>query len=343
MNNPIEDFIINFLARKESPGDVEKLKEWLASDPERRTELKQWLAVWDSAGMMDATEKFDPEKAYQRFMFRLGSETITKTVPKKFRMDTDVFKTILRIAAIFVISFSSGMLCHYYWAKDDIEQVAFIENNVTRGSKSEIRLPDGSTVWLNTGSTLRYPTSYGKTKRDIYLSGEGYFSVIHQSGKPFTVHTALANITALGTMFNVKAYPDENVEEMIVINGELAVENGESANAFDRTILKPGQKLSVTLSERQLSLAITSIDPNMAEAEVSWKDDTLRFDSEPLQTVAIKLERRYNVHITVDDRLKNLRFTGTLEDETLQQVLNIIQHSLPVQFHIEGDNVNIFD
>ena len=71
MNYPIEDYIINFLARKESPEDVQKLKEWLAADPAHRDELKQWLAVWDTAGMAGASEKFSPEKAFQRFMLKM--------------------------------------------------------------------------------------------------------------------------------------------------------------------------------------------------------------------------------------------------------------------------------
>ena len=342
MNYPIEDYIINFLERKESPEDVQKLKEWLAADPARRNDLKQWLAAWDSVGMMAAIEKIDPEKAYQRFLFRAGADTApktaSKTAPKRFRMDTAVFKTIRRIAAIFVISFSLGVLCHYYLAKNQSEQIAFVENVVPLGSKSEIKMPDGSSVWLNAGSTLRYPTNYGKTKRDIYLSGEGYFKVIHQPQKPFTVHTTLAKITALGTEFNVKAYPDENVVETTVIKGELAVENGEAANAFDRTLLKPGQKFLVTNSDQK----IKDLNTDAAEAEVSWKERNWRIEGVLLKDLAVQLERRYDVRITVDEQLKNRLFSGTFENETLEQALNIMQHILPIQFHIDGKNVAIY-
>ena len=341
MNYPIEDYIINFLARKESPEDVQKLEEWLAADPAHRDELKQWLAAWDTAAITDAAETVSPDKAYQRFMFRVGvenKETEPKISPKVVRMD--ISRTIRRIAAIFVVSFSLGMLCHYYWAKDQPEQVAFIENMVPLGSKSEIKLPDGSTVALNSGSVLRYSTDYGKSKRDVYLSGEGYFKVAKNSEKLFTVHTPLANITDLGTEFNVKAYPDENMMETTLIKGELAVENGEGMSAIDRPILlKPGQRLSISASD--LQPVITQLDPDIAEAKVSWKDHYWRIEREPLQDLAVKLERRYNVRIQVDDRLKNRHFTGTLEDESLEQILQYIQISTPILFDIDGKNVYI--
>jgi ferric-dicitrate binding protein FerR (iron transport regulator) len=257
-------------------------------------------------------------------------------------MDAAVFKIIRRIAAIFVVSFSLGILCHYYWAENQPEQFAFIENIVPLGSKSEIKMPDGSMVWLNAGSTLRYSANFGVRNRDIYLTGEGYFIVTQQTGKPFTVYTALEKITDLGTEFNVKAYLDENVVETTVIKGELAVDNAETVNTFNRIILKSGQKLSVTVSERQPTCVITQLDPYMSEAEVSWKESNWRIESETLQNLAVQLERRYDVHIRVDDRLKDNRFTGPINDESLEQVLHQLQIAVPILFRIEGKNVDIF-
>ena len=341
LNYPLEDYIINFLSRKEMPEDVQKLKEWLAADPAHRDELKQWHVAWNTVGAMEAAESINVDKAYQRFLFRVGAETPSKTTPKRFRTDKTIFMTISRIAAIFVVSFALGITCYYFFTKNQPEQIAFSENIVPLGSKIEISMPDGTTISLNAGSTLRYPTNYGKNKRDIYLSGEGYFNVAGQAGKPFTVHTTMANIKAYGTEFNVKAYPDENVMETTLINGEIVVENGEAAGAFDRVTLKPGQRATITVMEHQPEVAITQPDPDIIEAIVSCKEHNWRIESETLQDIAVKLERRYDVHITVDDRLKNTRFTGPLGDETLEQVLHYIQLSVPIQYHIDGKNVEI--
>jgi len=343
MNDKIEDFVLNFLARKESPEDVQKLKEWLAEDPSRRDELKYLLAAWDSAGMQDV----DHEAAYQRFIFRMNADVEAGLAPTPEIAHTPAprvynsFTTIYRIAAIFVVSFALGVLSHFYFSKDKPEQVAFIEKIVPLGSKSEINLPDGSSVSLNAGSTLRYPTDYGKIKRDIYLSGEGYFVVAKQEGKPFTVHTALKSITALGTEFNVKAYPDENMEETTLIKGEVIIKNSEEINIFEPAILKEGNKLSVTKSGSKLDVIITQLEKYEAAALISWKESNWYIESETLHELAVKLERRYNVTINIDEALKKYRFTGTIKDETLEQILNYMKLSAPIHFNVDGRNVNI--
>lgn len=361
MNRPIEDYIIRFLAREETPEDVQKLKEWLAANPEHREELKEWLAIWDFAGKTDVA---NPDDAYRRFMFRLNREATEKANKKELRTEM-ILRNFRRIAVVFIISFSLGILGHYFWTKMQSEQIAFTEIVVPFGSQSEVKLPDGSTVWGNAGSTLRYPSDYGKKTRDIYLSGEGYFKVARHDGKPFVVHTALSNIRALGTEFNVKAYPDEDVVETTLIKGRVSVEKGEKSSSIDEPILLiPGQKLLVTayssiieqeqesqpaqaaeaeqLAEiRHPQPVIKQLTPAVANAEVSWKERNWRIESEQLQDLAIKMERRYDVSIQVDEQLKNYRFTGTIKDESLEQVLHAMQLSAPILFNVNGKNVTI--
>jgi ferric-dicitrate binding protein FerR (iron transport regulator) len=337
MNYLIGDFIIPFLARKETPEDVQKLKEWLAADPQHRDELKRWVATWDTAAMLDVSEKIDSEKAYHRFIFRAGEE---RTTPKVLRSN-NFFTIFLRIAAIFVISFSLGILCHVFLTKNQTEPVAFIETIVPLCSKSEIKLADGSTVSLNSGSVFRYPTNYGKSERNVYLEGEGYFKVAQQNGNHFIVHTSLGNITVLGTEFNVKIYAGENSLEAILISGELMVEKGEAIGDFNRTLLKSGQKFSIRSTEDRLVPVVAQLDQNIAEAEVSWKERFWRIESVPLKELAVQLERRYDVRIMIDDASKHLRFTGTVESETLEQLLKLMQPALSIIYRIDGKNVEI--
>jgi len=103
--------------------------------------------------------------------------------------------------------------------------------------------------------------------------------------------------------------------------------------------LKAGQKCTITATEQQP--VITLLEPDVAEACVSWKERIWRIESVSLQDLSVQLERRFDVRIKVDDRLKERRFTGTFEDESLERILTIIQHSIPFRFNIEGKNVTI--
>ncbi|MDH6303710.1 transmembrane sensor [Parabacteroides sp. PF5-5] len=357
MNDLLNDSILNFLSRKESPEDIQKLREWLDADPAHREQLKQWLNVWDMAETLDNTEKYQPEDAYQRFIYRLEQDASLKADTSKIHQSKKSYlSTLLRIAAVFIISFSLGTISHIYYSKSPAKATTYVENIIPLGSKSEIKLPDGSIVWLNAGSKLRYPTDYGKTSRDIFLEGEGYFKVAKQTDKPFTVHTAMMKVRALGTEFNVKAYPDERVAETMLINGKVVIDKGDKPSTIEKSVeLKPGQKFSVAAymdskPEEETDLqqeiltapVIKQLPAVVANAEVSWKERNWRIEREELQSLAVKLERRYDVKIQVDDLLKNYRYSGTLKDESLEQVLTAMQLSSPILFEVKGKNVQIY-
>ena len=358
MDHQIADSIVKFLTRKESPEDIKRLKEWLDIDSANRDELKQWLKTWDIAEMADNSKAYRHDEAYQRFLFRLKRETKPQKITKNQNMS--LYYTIRRIAAVFVISFSLGVCFHYFWIDNRSAEPSFVEYIVPLGSKSEIILPDGSVVWLNAGSNLRYPVDYGKTTRDLHLTGEGYFKVAKQADIPFTVYTPLMKVKALGTEFNVKAYPEEATATTMLVAGEVVVEKGETeTNVFSHpVILKPGQMFSVGtqtdyVNEEDVNIRqnqpdfqaeinmVRQLAPTVFKAEITWKEKNWRIESEELQSLSVKLERRYDVHIQVDDQLKNYRFTGTIMDESLEQVLYAMQFTAPILFRIDGKNVYI--
>ncbi|MDR1370046.1 MAG: FecR family protein [Dysgonamonadaceae bacterium] len=358
MNDQIIHHIINFLSRKETPEDIRQLKEWLDTDPVHHEELRKWLVLWDATDMVENTDKYHQDDAYRRFMFRLKRDASVDSVSGKDRRRLYI-NNVRKIVAVFIVSFSLGVFSHVYFAGKMPADVAYIENIVPLGSKSEIKLPDGSIVWLNAGSALRYPADYGKTSRDIYLEGEGYFKVARQEKKTFTVHTAAMKIKALGTEFNVKAYPGE-VAETMLIEGEILVDKGEGETVIQHpVVLKPGQKFSAgkskekaneemdTTAGRQKTAVIPSpvirqLTPAVTKAEASWKERNWRIESEELQSLVIKMERRYDVKFEIEESLKKYRFTGTIKDESLEQVLMAMQLTSPILFEVQGKKVSIY-
>ena len=396
--NGIDDVLLRCLEGTSNEAEYDRAWQWVSQSPENRayyrtmfhtlvasnlinpvdatTQKRVWARLENEISQklkqtlaMDAV---DERTAKQTPAMNAVDERTAKRTPAMDTVDERTAKrtrllmlNIRRLVAAVVIGFALGIGLYYAVTANKTEQVAFVENIVPLGSKSEIVLPDGSRVWLNAGSTLRYPTNYGKTTRDLYLEGEGYFKVAKQAKKPFTVYTALSNIRALGTEFNVKAYPDETVEETTLIKGEVVVEKGDAGDIIK---LIPGQKLVIpshdnTTKETEKSQletnqvdtettahetlpvqpkpVISHLSPEMANAEISWKERNWRIESESLQSLSVKIERRYDVTIHVDDRLKNYRFTGTIKDESLEQVLHAMQLSAPILFKVEGKNVFI--
>jgi len=329
---PIDDYIINFLARRETAEDIEKLQKWLDADASHREELKRWLVAWDLGVAAEAAVKINPEDAYQKFKTRIESEAKIIPLNSKNNQKIPLYATIARIAAIFVVSFSLGMFTHNYFTKNKVEEIAYVEKFVPLGSQSEVRLSDGTIVSLNAGSTLRYSTDYGISQRKVYLSGEGHFKVAQQANTPFTVHTAKANITVLGTEFNIRAYPDEDLKETTLIVGKISIDKGAD---HPIVFLEPGQKLSLTSSE----VIITQLDPEAAQAKASWKDQEWRIETVTLQDLAVKLNRRFNVNIQVDERVKDVYFSGTFIDGTLEQILQVVRVATGVNYRIDGRNV----
>ena len=341
-NDPIEDYIIRFLSRQERPEDVKKLKEWLKEDDSHRDKLKEWLKVWDAADLLQNKDKYDADNAYQRFLLYLEEAETQSTPDTKVKPSRRLFfRTFGHIAALFILSFSLGASCFYFFMKEPaVQEVTYVETIIPLGSKSEVVLPDGTAVWINAGSKLRYPTNYRKGNQHIYLEGEGYFKVAKQGKNAFTVHTSQMSVHALGTEFNVKAYPEEESVETILIDGKVKAYDQADTPSWQSVTLMPGQKIFLAAPHSEPT--VTELTSEEALAAVSWKDKNWRIEKEYLKTLAVKLGRRYDVTITLDDKMLDYRFSGTLKDESLEQVLTAMQHSAPILYKIEGKQVYLY-
>jgi ferric-dicitrate binding protein FerR (iron transport regulator) len=218
-------------------------------------------------------------------------------------------------------------------------------------------LADGSKVWINAGSTLKYENSFGINNRDLILSGEAFFEVERNKDLPFIVKTSEINIVAIGTKFNVKAYSEENTIVTTLIEGAVKLESS-TVNLQDNLILKPNEKAIFTKKDQSLELMEQSqkvITPHVASTPkleilksidpapiISWKDKRWVIKNEKLGQLATKLERRFGMNIIFDeDVLKEFYFGGTLEDENIEQIMNAISYTSPVEYVIQDNTVYI--
>lgn len=221
-----------------------------------------------------------------------------------------------------------------------------------RGTRSYIKLADGTTVWLNSDSELKYPLRFKGGKREVYLKGEAFFDVTKDASRPFIVHTEQMHINVLGTSFNIKAYPDDSTSETTLISGEVEV---QLKNRPERKIrLRPAEKLVVTNgmdSLQQLSDRTTPaiIKPtyfskeDSAIIETAWIDNKLIFQDESFASLASRMERWYNVSIRFENAtIQQQRFTGIFSKEPLEQALEALRLTEHFNYKITDDTVIIY-
>lgn len=204
----------------------------------------------------------------------------------------------------------------------------------TKGVKSHIKLPDGSSVWLNASSTISYNPGFSDTARLVELRGEAYFEVKKDSRRPFRVTSGRLVTTALGTSFNIHAY-EEHPVRVSLSTGKVGVARNDSK---EHVVLEPGQQAT----GGALGLSVGTFDNRVV---LSWKEGTIYFDNTGFDEVVRVLERWYDVDISVenlsDKDRKVLKITGTYTDQPLENVLKAIGHSMKFKFTINRKQVTI--
>ena len=220
----------------------------------------------------------------------------------------------------------------YIAAADKTAQPAGLYNTITtpRGGQYQLVLGDGTKVWLNAASSLRFPAGFTGVTRDVEIKGEAYFEVAKDAAHPFRVLAGGATVRVLGTHFNVNAYDDENTIATTLLEGSVKVVNNEA-----ESLLKPGDQAQLDKSGR-ISLRH---DVNVQEV-VAWKDGFFQFDNAGIKTVMRQLSRWYDVDVEYRGAIEPaMSFDGKMgRDLRLQQVLKILQKS-EVHFAIEGRNI----
>lgn len=216
-----------------------------------------------------------------------------------------------------------------YQASDDGDTSAIAWNTMStpRGRQFQLLLPDGSRVWLNAASSIRYPVAFRGNERKVIVTGEAYFEVAKDQEKPFYVQTKNQLIQALGTGFNVNAYGNENSEQTTLIEGSIKVTMSSGKALY--AVLGPGQQAQ--LDNRKQSLSIIE---NQAEASIAWKNGYFNLEDLPFDKVMKKLERWYDIEVVYENGVPDLHFYGGISRNlTLDALIRALKVS-EVRFRI---------
>ena len=254
-------------------------------------------------------------------LFEKIREAIWKNRHQAAQKKIKMYNWAMSAVAVLVVALLLSNI--FFYKKSDSNQLTSQLQTITTpyGAKTNITLPDGSSVWLNSGSTLSYPLKFGKS-RSVTLVGEAFFEV-EKDKKPFIVSAKEGDVVVKGTAFNVKAYADDNKYEATLVEGVIAF---NTKNAKNGVTLKPGEQVAKTSK----GFTIKQVETKYF---TSWKEGKLLFKKEPFPSFMKKLERWYNVKIQYSDsELDKLWYTGTIEMETISEVMEMISKSAPVTY-----------
>lgn len=360
----IDVLITKFLLKDINEQELRVLREWILSNPSHKKHLEEVEKVYHAIEVFKNPDNIDPEKAWEIIEQKLPTKHSLNNQQTISEIPRRTINKKLLVAASFFIAISLSFAGSYlYFLSKTKTEVAFNEINVPKGSKSSIVLSDGTKIWLNSSTSLKYPEKFESDSREVYLEGEAFFDVSEDKEKPFYVRTSDLNIKVLGTSFNVKSYAKEGTIETTLESGSISIHKELEGKKTD-VVLKPNQRL--TLVKKKGIILVDDIKNHLEEnistpvtperktekifldkyvdtkLYTSWKDNKLVFNDETFESLAVKIERWYNVKIIIHgDKLKQLRFSGTFENETVEQALNALKITTNFKYTLEQNVITI--
>ncbi len=241
-----------------------------------------------------------------------------------------VLNVLTRVAAILFIPLLIASVWKFKQPKSPTANMQFALQEITSppGVRSQIELPDGSKVWLNAESTIKFKVPFDSKNRNVRLIGEAYFEVKKDFSRPFQVESGKVNVTVLGTHFNVKAFNIDSTIEVVLAEGKVSLTT-KGAKAGKELIMSPGERAVIDKATNQTRISTEDIGKYIA-----WHSGKLVFDDCPMPEVAIELERWFGVEVKINDpKILSYRITTTFENEPLHQVLELLCLSSPIKIN----------
>lgn len=354
--------------------ELNALLTWL-KEPNHSGQIETYIKEdWESFNSLQINNQAEIDASFETLKNRILKAENSDTSKQNLNFDQispfnnqpNIRRLFFRLAASFILPILIGSLTYFIlYRYNGTNQLGLNEINVPLGSKTTVVLGDGTKVWLNSGSKLTYPQVFSNDTREVQLIGEGYFEVTKNAAKPFIVNTSEIKIKVLGTSFNVKSYPEEGTIETTLVKGKVTISKSIEGSNENSITLIPNQRATYIKYEGKLIL--TEVEKKQLRKETrtdrakkldkkvifsenidtepftAWKDDKLVFRNDNFESLCIKLERWYGVKINIlNADLKNFHYTGTVRNETVNDVFKIIKLTMPLEYSINHDVIDIW-
>lgn len=318
----ISEIIRKYLSGRFSAKAEERVQQWLIKEENIEEKESASLEYWNS---LEVDSNIETYSALNRVNQRIGYS-------QKQIVRTPIYKRISRVAAILIpLLIVAGGYFYFQSVQNDM-----IEVYVAHGEEKHMFLPDSSEIWINAGSTIKYPKEFKGNKRVVQLDGEAYFSVKEDDSKAFIVRTKGLDVKVLGTKFNVRAYRDEEKTIAALTTGK--VEINTRTNVVQ--ILKPNEEL--VFDNKTYRIAITEIP---AEETNAWLTGQLLFTNATFGDITQVLERKFNVSFNIDQaiNLTQGRYTVKfIKQDSLKDILTVLKEVIGgFSYQINNDEIII--
>ena len=313
------DIIISKFENKISPNDEALLSKWL-SENENLKLYQEIESVW--MVVQKRSKGYQPEvKVYWE---KLADKLQLPSAQRKSKLLS--FKKLYKYAACVALFLITSI--SIYWGIQANEEVVSEYKYTAVTGKRQIRLPDGTLIWLHHHTTLTYKSDFKKTNRNVYLNGEAFFEVTKDKKNQFIVHTNTIDVKVYGTKFNVSSRNDEQQVTVSLVSGSVGLTDHETCQ---RKMLVPGETATYNKQNHNIDINTNEIDINTA-----WIAPSIQFANRNLSYICEVLSNRYNANIQVDPEVgEKYLYTFTLHDETVDEILELISSIHPISYSID--------
>lgn len=310
-----KDLLYRFFDGRASVGEMRKIKEWSETSDENKEQLLKERKLFDT-------------------MMLVGN---LKKKPEPVRSKSGYFiRELLKIASVVLITVFATTSMFVFFGNRDNGQTAMNTITVPAGQRVNIDLPDGTNVWLNAGTSMKYPAAFlsGKT-REVILDGEAYFDVARNEKVPFVVHTYVMDVEVLGTKFNVEAYSGKKIFETSLMQGSVKVFRPQEKETG--IILQPTYKTTL-INDKLLVSKIEDFN------EYRWKDGFICFKHKSFADIMKEFEKYYDLTILLDNKkIEKIELTGKFRiADGLDYALKVLQNDVAFTYYRDKNNDVIY-
>jgi transmembrane sensor len=359
-NNRLWLLMSRRLSGEASPAERQELQDLLEQSPDKQQLLDILHSYFSSPVFEAGTDTVDPEmeQKFRRIIQQTGPARGT-ALP--------IRRTLYYAAALGALIFLAWGIFHQREpaaSPNGLQPARGGEVVARPGVRTRLLLPDGTQVWLNSNSKLKYSADFNTSSREVDLEGEAYFDVVRDVQRPFIVHASAIDVKVLGTAFTIKSYPQDETIEATLLKGAIEIWGRDNPNA-PRIILKPDEKVvldkhllrskaatpahiagTVSPPPVRPDISVNPIPANIPDSEkveTAWLYNRLVFNGDTFKELAEKMERWYNVKIIFrDEDLYKYRFAGAFANESVQDALSALELTAPFTYKISGDEIEIY-